>query len=497
MYYNKPVMRFALLLSCIFIFQNQLKAQHFYNLDFKSKCDSSKTSLCYWDLSWGAKGSVSQYIYGKENYLLMQGASQNDVSFTEQSSILSSSKGIQIIAVSAFIRSENIEGKGAGLDIQLFDRQGQLLAFKDMGSFYSVNWVQGTSSWKKYSLSLVCPQETYKIKIGAILYGKGKAWFKNYKVSLLPIAGRKASKLAIKYISAACDTIQKHSLVKDSVNMPALKQIALKIAGNALTYRDCYLAVNYLLESLRPYGDEHSFFMTPEEVKNLESGGSLVSKIENPSHKIIDSCGYIFVPPFHGTNMELKLRYADSLQMAIRYLNKAGIKGWIIDLRENTGGDMEPMIMGLGPLFSSVKLGSLVDINNQYDDWNYKDGKYFWSTGYSSKVLQEIKPYKKLPIAVLISNKTGSSGETVVISFIGNEKTKSFGKATWGLTTGNGSFDLMDGANIHLASTVMADNTGKKYYGPIQPDYLIEENPASSKDAVIEKAVDWIRKNFQ
>jgi hypothetical protein len=470
--------------------------QVFHNLDFKQTCDSSKTGLCYWDLSWGSKGSVSQDQNGTAKCLLIKGSKVNNVGFTEQSSTVKSNKGIQIITVSAAICSKNIEGKGAGLDIQAMDKDGRLIAFKDMGGIYSVNWVQGTSSWKTYSISLVCPAEAHTIKVGAILYGKGMAWFKDYKVSTVSIANRRPSNLAIKYISAACDTLQQHSLFRDSINIKELKETAFKIAGNAKTYNDCYLAVNYLLESLRPYGDEHSFFMTPKEVTNLQNGGSLISKIKNPSYKLIDECGYILVPPFHGTNPQRKLEYADSLQMAIQRLYALGVKGWIIDLRENTGGDMEPMVAGLGPLFSSEKLGSLVDVNKKYDSWYYEKGKYYWDDGYSSQVLHHVSLDRQLPIAVLTSNQTGSSGEAVVVSFIGNAQTRFFGQPTWGLTTGNGSYNLIDGANIHLASTIMADRIGKLYHGPIQPDEIIKVDPRDKEDVILKAAVKWILNKY-
>jgi hypothetical protein len=487
-------MKQSSLLALTTVFTLALHAQTFRNLDFKQNCDSSKTGLCYWDLAWGDKGSVVPAMINKTSALEITGKSTNSVGFTEQTSIAKKITGINIIQLSADIRSENVEGKGAGLDIQLYDKDNSLVAFKDMGGFYSVSWIQGTTGWKRYSISLVCPIETWKIKIGAILYGKGKAWFKNYKVNFFPIADRKPSKLAIKYISAACDTILQHSLLRDSLDMETLKQNALKIAGPAKKYSDCYLAVNYLLESLRPLGDEHSFFMTPEEVINLQGAGSNIVKIENPTFKIISDCGYIIVPPFHGGNPQRKLEYADSLQSAIKKLYP-NVKGWIIDLRGNTGGDMEPMIMGLGPLFSAEKLGALVDVNGQPDSWYYKQGKYFWDDGYLNTLSDPVVLTSSLPIAVLTSGQTGSSGEAVVVSFIGNASTKFFGQPTWGLTTGNGSFDMMDGANIHLASTVYADRNGKKYYGPIQPDIIIEPTTKKDDDPVLIAAIDWIKKN--
>jgi C-terminal processing protease CtpA/Prc len=485
-----------LILSITFLFVFlSAKAQKFYNLNFEQRCDTSKTRLCHWDLSWGGKDAIKQDIVEKASCLLIQSTSKNDVGFTEQTLVISPLKEIAIITISAFIRTESIEGKGAGLNINLYDKEDGLVAFKDMGGVYSIDWIRGTNGWKYYSISLVCPVDAIKIKIGAILYGKGKAWFKNYKVVFASLAGRKPSKLAQKYITAACDTIKTNSLVRDSVNIEALKKNALKIAGQAKKYSDCYLAVNYLMESLRPYGDQHSFFMKADEVVNWESNGSAVSKIEFPSYKIINECAYILVPGFHGGNQKIILAYADSLQLAIKKLAGSAIKGWIIDLRLNTGGNMEPMIAGLGPLFSSEKLGSLVDVNNKADAWYYKDGKYFGDgyTGWS--VSNPITLTSKLPIAVLTSGQTGSSGEIVTISFIGNARTKSFGQPTWGLTTGNGSFDLADGSKMFLASTIMADRNNKQYSGSIKPDVQIDNMIVDKVDMVLMAAIEWIKAN--
>jgi hypothetical protein len=349
---------------------------------------------------------------------------------------------------------------------------------------------KGTAGWKKYSIAIVAPSETYKIKIGAILYGKGTASFRDYNVSVTSIAHRKPGKLATAFINAACDSIKKHSLFRDSFNMPLLKATALKIAGSAKKYSDCYLAVNYLLESLRPFGDDHSFFMTAAEVKNWKNEGSQVSKVTVPFCEVIDSCGYIFVPPFHGGNMARMRAYADSLQAAIRYLSRSGIKGWLIDLTQNTGGNMAPMIAGLGPLFSGEKLGALIDVRGVQNAWYYSNGRFYWDDDTGWKVTDPVLLSKRLPIAVFTSNKTGSSGEAVVVSFIGNERTRSFGQSTWGLTTGNGSFELMDGSQIFLASTIMADRSGKSYRGPIAPDNNV---PFTDTEKLVAAAVQWIR----
>lgn len=476
----------------IVLILKMVNGQNFQNLDFQQKCDSSKTGLCYWDLSWGGKKFVSAEIIDNKNVLAISGQDENSVGFVEQEANSTDTTSVKILSISSFVKSEEIMGKGAGLNIGLYDRNGNLLATKDMGGFYSVNWITGTNNWSKYAISVVCPKETDKIKIGMILYGKGRVWFSDFDVKITPIDNRKPSKLAQLYINLACDIIVKNSLVRDSININDLKEIALKIAGPAKKYSDCFLAVNYLLESLRPYGDHHSFFMSADEMKNWKKEGSKVSKIEFPSYKVIDGCGYILVPPFHGGNAKLMTAYADSLQKGIQSLSNSKISGWIVDLRQNTGGNMEPMIAGLGPLFSSEKLGSLVDVNRKSDSWYYEDGRYY-GDGYKGwSVSKRIKLTSNLPIAVLTSNQTGSSGEIVVISFLGNSNTKSFGQPTWGLTTGNGSFELKGGSQIFLASTIMTDRNGNQYTTSINPDFLIEDKTDTDTDEIIEAAIKWI-----
>src|SRR6185295_16008309 len=55
---ENPGMRYLLFSFCFLSFCTSAGAQQFNNLNFLQKCDTSKTGLCYWDLSWGKKESV-------------------------------------------------------------------------------------------------------------------------------------------------------------------------------------------------------------------------------------------------------------------------------------------------------------------------------------------------------------------------------------------------------------------------------------------------------
>jgi len=468
--------------------------QAFHNLNFADKCDTSKTGLCYWDLSWGGKGAVVPGNNAGIKCMLIQGKNEGSVGFAEQVAVFPTPKSDEFNTLTATIRTDSVTGKGAGLNLWLLDANGNSLISKDMGGVYSLDWIRGTTKWKTCSVSVFCPKETAKVKIGAILYGKGMAWFSSYKFSVTKVTNRKASASAVKYVNAACAIIQKHSLFKDSVNIKKLKQTAFKIAGPAKTYSDCFLAVNYLIDCLRPYGDNHSFFMKADEQKNWQLNGSAIHPVENATYKVVNGYGYILVPGFHSGNKKLIRAFAEHLQAEIKRLSQAGIKGWIVDLRGNSGGNQEPMIAGMGPLFSSVKLGSLVDVNHKYSSWNYERGLYFFDDDKANgwRVSNPVVLTSQLPIAVLTDGQAGSSGEIAAISFVGNARTKSFGQPTMGLTTGNGSFGLPDGSQMFIASTHMVDRNGKVYSRPVVPDVLVETGTVSKRDLVLEEAEKWL-----
>ncbi|MDX1408193.1 MAG: S41 family peptidase, partial [Saprospiraceae bacterium] len=268
-----------------------------------------------------------------------------------------------------------------------------------------------------------------------------------------------------------------------------LRAEALRIAGPARNAEACYPAIHFLINALRPAGDHHSFFMTAAEVAKWAEADSEEAPAQ-PLSDVMGNFGYIAVPGFHSGDAQQIQTFANAIQVAIRKMDGQDVTGWIVDLRENTGGNMEPMILGLGPLLDPGPLGSLVDVRGQHERWSYADGTYRWDNEVQSQLDDAYTVRRRRPIAVLTSPRTGSSGEIVVISFIGNTRTRSFGQPTWGLTTGNGAFDLPDGARMMLASTVMCDRTGRCYEGPVVPD--VEVPVVEGKDAVLEAALHWL-----
>ncbi|MEM7087311.1 MAG: S41 family peptidase [Bacteroidota bacterium] len=478
-----------LLIGLLSLFGCKKESPNFTNLDFETLCSEMKSGFCNWDVSYQVKTEILP-IEDNDNHVLSMTIADG-VGFIEQEFEFAATEIEKILSFSVNIKTENLEGKGAGLNLAVYKPDGAPIDFVSMG-YGDYSFVKGNTSWTSYKIETVLPSEAIKVRIGCIAYGKGKAHFDDAMVTVTPLKDRKHSPLAEDYISAAIDSIKLHSLRKDSVDFDQLKRKALLIAGDAKIPEDNYLATRFLLSSME---DHHSFFMTANE-RTLWEGNDgdndeVVADILLSQAQKKGRYGYISVPGFHGNDSALKKTFADTLQKQLRELYASNIEGWIVDLRSNDGGNMHPMLAGLEPLFSSDTLGFLVNVHGEKEAWGRNE--LFKKEDPESYVEVEhpVSFEKQLPMAVLYGSATGSSGEIVIISFIGNYKTKSFGQPSFGLTTGNGEFEMPDGSYLFLASTHMADRNGTIYSKRVTPDVVFEKDE-SNPNLEIEKAIDWL-----
>lgn len=297
------------------------------------------------------------------------------------------------------------------------------------------------------------------------------------------------SRIAEKYLKQAINIAKTESLFKDSIDWIATERAMFELAKGAQSTKECYISMNYLISVLNKHGDNHSHFYPP--IQNTKN------KIQNldgrePSGKYLEnSIGYIEVPGFISINQKIVNAFAAKIQRIIKNIDSTyEVKNWIVDLRENTGGNMYAMIAGLGPILGEGVLGYFNSPNQKKPHaWKYKNG----ASMLEDRILCEVKnPYtlrnKKVNLIVLIGPNTISSGETATISFIGKENTILIGQATGGFTTGNQSYTLSDGAILNLCSSFCTDRNHNKINGKIEPHEKIEFNLSTEGDNVIEYA---------
>ena len=296
---------------------------------------------------------------------------------------------------------------------------------------------------------------------------------------------------AASYLNRALDIMQKHSVNRKKIDWPALRKRAMKDAGNAKTPKDTYGAIEVALHNLN---DHHSTFFPPGS-SPFSSTNEVFSKPEGKT--LSGGIGYVSIPSFEGEGARAT-RFADILQGTVKKEDGKGVCGWIVDLRGDKGGNMWPMLADIGPVLGKGRLGSFVGPDGKKTRWYYADGASRLGKHVESQV--EGSAYKlqypNPPVAVLIGQQTGSSGEAVVVAFQGREDTRFFGYPTAGVPTDNKPFRLSDGAILNLTVGDDADREGKVYRGPINPDEFLGNSMGgypTPSDSVARAAAKWLK----
>jgi carboxyl-terminal processing protease len=220
-------------------------------------------------------------------------------------------------------------------------------------------------------------------------------------------------------------------------------------------------------------------------------------RMKPQGYRLETEIGYLDLPAVT-SNKELSKTYATTVQQLIREMDQPSIRGWVIDLRRNTGGNMWPMVAGVGPILGDGECGSFISPEGKKTSWGYSDGSVNeWAKALISEPYSLKRPLA--PTAVLTSRLTCSSGEFTTLAFRGRPETRSFGEPTAGLPTANRGKKLRDGAMLNLTVALGADRTGSVYDGPIIPDQPCESNWSlfqTEHDPVLLAALDWLRKRL-
>ncbi|MEQ1539862.1 MAG: S41 family peptidase, partial [Sphingorhabdus sp.] len=173
--------------------------------------------------------------------------------------------------------------------------------------------------------------------------------------------------------------------------------------------------------------------------------------------------------------------YSSAVRDGLTTMDEADICGWIIDLRQNRGGNMWPMLRGLDPILGPSPFGMFLKKAGQKENWVRANG-YIFPTSENlpeTPVSFNLK-HENAPLAVLVGPNTASSGEMVAIAFIGRKDVRHFGRPTAGLTSANTKHALIDGAYLVLTGAGVSDRLGREYTGAIIPDEQVDVDQAKS-----------------
>jgi carboxyl-terminal processing protease len=279
--------------------------------------------------------------------------------------------------------------------------------------------------------------------------------------------------------------VQKNSIVTDEINFDSLKTAFENKVDSFKSFTKIGI---YFIKALQKAGDWHSFYFPKsfQDKQNEKQQKSLTIK----SSYIENGIGYLNVPTCFTTDPAIIKEYALQVREAIVKLDKEhNISNWIVDLRDNSGGSMWPMLEGLLPLLGEGNFGYFyIPRYNAKSNWLQTSRNT--STGLGNYECKN----KNFKIALLIGARTGSSGEMTAISFMGKSNVKFFGQSSAGATTANGTFSFKNGDMLLLAHGYCMDRNKKTYTGKLIPDVIVEENNKEG-NATVETAKKWLNEN--
>ena len=300
-----------------------------------------------------------------------------------------------------------------------------------------------------------------------------------------------------RYVSTAMAAFRTHSVHQAEVDWRSLEDSVVTRAANAQVPASTWDALTWALRGV----DAHSFLMPPERMMKALTGGMAPAArpaASGPLGKLLDGrIGFVVVPPHAGPN---RPAYVDSLQSQIGALDSAGACGWVVDLRENTGGNIWPILAGVGPLLGAEVVGSTTN-SPPGVGWHYRDGRS-WSggntppaepLGWGSAAPRRVSN-ANAPVALLVGRQTASSGEMTLLAFLGRGNVRSFGDSTAGRNSVNTSVPLSDGATLIVTSAYPRDRLGRTYPLTVAPDEFVSSDGSAGGDAPLRSAVAWLRR---
>lgn len=335
----------------------------------------------------------------------------------------------------------------------------------------------------------------------------------NYKllIVLILICNSCTSSKKIRGLSPIVAKAKETSLYKNQIDWEKINQKYVQLTKDKKTIVEKKEGYQFLVNSMK---DKHATIRSAKDFSILASyRGDVSSKEEREIdkkffNKIINDVEAKFSYQKLGDNIGLLKvvgigpgdvkKQAEEIREGLIELKREKVDKWIVDLRYNGGGNMEPMISGLAPLIGEGKIGGSVNLNNiTLSELNIKDSQFFNFGRLACEMENRPTINSDEKVVVLLSRYTVSSGEMVAITFKGRPNTIFIGEGSGGLTTANG-FDLIDEeVYLVISQGIFSDRNNVAYRERVEVDEYLEfdEWVKLEDDKQVQRAIDWLNKH--
>ncbi len=482
----------------LLIFCNAIQAQVVRNNSFESGRDSANSLPLDWNYTALKIASVSidskHAVTGKKSLKMVVQDSTN-FSYTVSQKIDINNATLKRIHITAWIKTVDCN---AGVALLCTQKNEQDNKIDYTSTRQQDRLVKGSKEFTKTTLIVLVRPETQKLEIALCLYGSGTAWFDDIQIEEFNPGNKKTAASVKLYLDSLKKLVKNNSLYNDSINWKVFDK-QLKILSTGMqSFTEAQLLANYIIYELKKYGDNHSMFMVPFAAMELKNGDIMDDGRKVVTEYLGNGIGYISMPGFGTFKDSLCAVFATYAQNQIKKIDiENKICAWVVDLREDNGGNCSAMVAGLGPILGDGITSWELSPKKDTIRYGYQNGKYYFEEKGKKEWTSTVdNPYylknKNVAIAVLTGPGCGSSGECAVAAFIGKANTKLFGQPTAGFTKGNTDFSLPDGSIILISSGIQTDRNGKKYPERIFPDVQVDESSDDKIDLPLERAKQWL-----
>lgn len=293
------------------------------------------------------------------------------------------------------------------------------------------------------------------------------------------------SAAASAYLNAILDLMQRNSIKRLTIDWTAFRNSVTAEARSAQTIADLSPAIRVAITLL---GDGHSSYRGAGAASSIFVGTRTCRPSGAAPPSLPTTIGYVKITSFSGSG-DVATAFADQIQNAIVAADRDDLIGWVVDLRGNGGGNMWPMIAGVGPLLGEGPLGYFIGPTGAETLWEYRNGASLSGGFANARVTTPYRLRRDQPrVAVLSDNGIASSGEATLIAFRQRPNTRSFGDATCGLSTANSTYQLSDGGILTLTTALMADRLKTPFGDSIPPDEV-----SSDQAQAVQRAIAWLQ----
>lgn len=323
------------------------------------------------------------------------------------------------------------------------------------------------------SLALQVPTKAHRVVFGVTLRGAGSVTASRYRLRVDADATIASDVTPRRVLDEAVEIVRRDALKAGAVDWAAAQARYRAIGEQAKVPADVYSAIREMLASLN---DGHSFFVRPDDAKKHAQTGRETSpaRVERRG----DGIGYVRMPGFIGTNAADQTAFARRVSAEIDDISTQVVCGWIVDLRDDDGGNLWPMLAALRALLGDDEVGG----------FRHGDGTTVrWRAGNRVDDLATTADLRDAHVAVVLGPRTSSSGEAAAVAFHGRPNTRSFGRPTSGQANANTTYTLPDDSQINLSTAIDVDRHGVAFGEKVPPDVVVNDD-----GAVLDTAAAWL-----